>query len=163
MSNWSHPLHGHSFIPTTSEGKKSRFCGRCGTEECCVSMVQGSMKMGSGGMSKKMNSAKMKNKVAKAKAKKKGNPSKHGKDRIGTKEDFVEEKILSKAIDQANEAKCAAKLLQSGGMLATLKDTTMKGKDINKEKRRAQVKKKLGRVAEKLKELKATAIKKKLV
>ena len=60
------------------------------------------MKMGSGGMSKKMNSDKMKNKEAKAKAKNKCNPSKHGKDRIGTNEDFVDEKILPKAIDKAN-------------------------------------------------------------
>ena len=68
------------------------------------------MKIVGGGKSKKMNSAKMKNKLAKAKAKtKKGNPSKHGKDRIGSKEDFAEEKILTKAIDKANEAKCAAK------------------------------------------------------
>jgi hypothetical protein len=129
-----------------------------------LDMVQGSMKIVGGGKSKKMNSAKMKNKLAKAKAKtKKGNPSKHGKDRIGSKEDFAEEKILTKAIDKANEAKCAAKLLQSGGMLATLRDATEKGKDLNKEKRRAQVKKKVGRVEEKLKELQATAIKKGLV
>ena len=126
-------------------------------------MVQGSMKINSGAKNKKLNSAKMKNKLAKAKAKtKKGNPSKHGRDRIGTREDFAEEKLLSKAIDKANEAKCAAKLLQSGGLLTTLRDTTEKGKDLNKEKRRAQVKKKVGRVEEK-QELQATAVKKGLV
>jgi len=119
---------------------------------------------GGGALKKKMNSAKQKQKIAKAKAKtKKGNPSRHGRDRIGTKEDLVEEKILSRAIDQANEAKCAAKLLQSGGMLATLRDTTIKGKELNKEKKRKLVKKKVGRVEEKLKELKATAEKKGLI
>jgi hypothetical protein len=126
-------------------------------------MAQGLSKMG-GKPSKKMNSAKQKQKVQKAKAKtKKGNPSLYGKDRIGTKQDFVEEKQLSRAIDKANEAKCAAKLLQSGGSLSTLKDTVQAGKDLNKEKRRKQVKKKVGRVEEKMKALKAEQEKKGLL
>jgi hypothetical protein len=127
-------------------------------------MPQGVKKLGARPGKAKANSAKVKQKIQKLKAKtKKGNPSLHGKDRIGTKQDFIEEKQLSKAIDQANEAKCAAKLLQSGGMLATLKDTTKKGKELNKEKRRSQVKKKVGRVEEKLKALQVEAEKKGLV
>lgn len=128
-------------------------------------MPQGLSKMGGGRPGKaKVNSAKIRQKLQKMKAKtKKGNPSPHGRDRIGTKEDLAEEKQLSRAIDRANEAKCAAKLLQSGGMLATLKETTKQGKDLNKEKRRSQVKKKVGRVEEKLRQLKVEAEKKGLV
>ncbi len=127
-------------------------------------MPQGLKKLGGRPGKSNANSAKIKHKLQKLKAKtKKGNPSPHGRDRIGTKEDLVEEKQLSRAIDRANEAKCAAKLLQSGGMLATLKETTKEGKELNKEKRRSQVKKKVGRVEGKLKQLKEEAEKKGLI
>ena len=80
-------------------------------------MVQGSMKINSGAKNKKLNSEQyLKNKLAKEAKTKKGNPSKHGRDRIGTREDFAEEKLLSKAIDKANEAKCAAKFYTERGL-----------------------------------------------
>ena len=60
------------------------------------------------------------------------------------------------AIDKANEQKVAAKLIQGGGKLAT-KDIMQRGKELNKEQRRSQVKKKLSRVEEKLRDLKDKA------
>ena len=50
----------------------------------------------------------------------------------------------------------AAKLIQGGGKLAT-KDIMQRGKELNKEQRRSQVKKKLSRVEEKLRDLKDKA------
>lgn len=71
--------------------------------------------------------------------------------------EFAEDsRILSKAIDKSNEQKVAAKVLQGGGKIAT-KDILQRGKELNKEQRRSQVKKKLGRVEEKLKSLKEAA------
>lgn len=69
-------------------------------------------------------------------------------------ESAVEDRDLSKAIDKANEKKVAAKLIQSGGKISTI-DIKAGGKEFSKEQRRQQVKRKLTRVEEKLKELQA--------
>jgi hypothetical protein len=63
---------------------------------------------------------------------------------------------LKAAIDKANEQKIAAKTIQDGGHLA-ISDLKKKGKELNREQRRTQVKKKLTRVEEKLVALKAKA------
>ena len=68
----------------------------------------------------------------------------------------IEDRELSKAIAKANEQKVAGKLIQGGGKLTT-KDILQKGKELNREKRRSEVKRKVGRVEEKLKELKERA------
>jgi predicted HicB family RNase H-like nuclease len=61
-----------------------------------------------------------------------------------------------KAIDKANEQKVAAKLLQGGGKINT-KDILHRAKELNREQRRSQVKKKLTRVEEKLQDLRQKA------
>jgi len=66
----------------------------------------------------------------------------------------LEDKLLSKAIHVANEQKVAAKLLSVGGKLST-SDIKSKGKELAKEIRKDQVKKKVGRVEQKLINLKA--------
>ncbi len=63
---------------------------------------------------------------------------------------------LTRAIDKANEQKVAAKLIQDGGRVK-LTDVMKVGKDLNREKRRDLVKKKLTRVEDKLKTLRAKA------
>lgn len=68
----------------------------------------------------------------------------------------LDERALSKEIDKANEQKVAAKLLQGGGKVATT-DLLQKGKSLNKDIRRSQVKRKLTRVEEKLNELEKKA------
>lgn len=76
------------------------------------------------------------------------------------KTSFMNEAILdrklSKAIDKSNEQKVASKLIQDGGRLG-LNDVMQKGKELNRENKRAIVKKKLGRVEEKLNQLKEKA------
>ena len=62
----------------------------------------------------------------------------------------LDDRAFSKAIAKASEAKVAAKLFQGGGRIG-LSDITQKGKELNKEMRRNQVKKKLTKVEEKLK------------
>jgi len=123
-------------------------------------MVQGSKKLkasGGGGKAKavKVNSHKIKKMMAKAKVARKGNPSETRR-RVESGVGAIEEKELSKAIDKANEQKVAAKLLQNGGLMKTA-DLIAKGKELSKEQRRKQVKKKLTRVEEKLKTLKEKA------
>lgn len=100
------------------------------------------------------NSAKVMKRMMKMAQAKKGNPVQLPKKR--GREDALEELQLSKAIDKANEQKMAAKLIQAGGRMST-KDLMQRGKELNKETRRNQVKKKLTRVEEKLQELKAKA------
>ena len=60
---------------------------------------------------------------------------------------------LSKAISKSNEQKMSAKVIQAGGHMG-LKDLVQVGKDLSREQRREQVKKKKSRVEEKLAELK---------
>ncbi len=114
-------------------------------------MVQGGKKLSSRPSGKnKQASAKAAHKLAKAKARtKKGNPSSAGRWRQrGSTGERKEDTALSKAIATASEAKVAAKLLQAGKSLSTAKDVLAKGKELNKEKRREQVKKKVGRTEE---------------
>ena len=107
---------------------------------------------------KKGVSAKIANKIMKQKAKtKKGNPSQsvYGKLRARSGHaDQKEDQQLSKAIHNASEAKVAAKLLQAGKSLNTAKDVLQRGKDINREKRRNEVRKKVGRTEENYNKLK---------
>lgn len=74
----------------------------------------------------------------------------------------LEDRDLSKAIDKANEQKVAAKVIGDGGKLK-LTDIIQKGKEFNREKKREELKKKVGRVQEKLKELEAKAEEKGLI
>jgi len=120
-------------------------------------MAQGLKKLGArpgGGGGK--NSGKVKAKVQKSKMAKVGNPIIAPKKKSHFNIDYLEEKQLSKEIDRANEKKMAAKIIQDGGLLTTT-DLKAKGKELNREQRRQQVKKKLTRVEEKLVSLKAKA------
>ncbi len=72
------------------------------------------------------------------------------------RDEALDDHSLSKAIDKSNERKVAAKLIQGGGKLSTT-DLLQKGKELNKDIRRSQVKKKVGRVSEKLKVLQEKA------
>jgi hypothetical protein len=69
------------------------------------------------------------------------------------RDEALDARALSKAIDISNEKKVAAKLLQGGGKLTT-SDIKSKGKELAKELRRNLLKKKVGRVEQKLNELK---------
>lgn len=118
-------------------------------------MVQGSLKLSSRPSQLKRTckssgkSAKITKREQKSKQTKKGNPLQLPKQQHAFREQALEERALSKAIDKANEQKVAAKLLQGGGKLKNA-ELLQKGKVLNKELRRAQVKKKLSRVEEKL-------------
>lgn len=121
-------------------------------------MVQGAKKLSGGGKpgSSKTSHAyqvKTAKKALKLKQKaKKGNPLQLPKGKW--KDEALDDHALSKAIDKASEQKVAAKFVQGGGKLG-LKEVMQAGKDLNKEKRRSQVKRKVGRVEEKLKALQA--------
>jgi hypothetical protein len=119
-------------------------------------MVQGSKKLAGrpGAITKSSSSAKINKQILNSKKVKKGNPlqlpTKHFRN------EALDDHALSKAIDKSNERKVAAKLIQGGGKLATT-DLLQKGKELNKDLRRSQVKKKVGRVGEKLKILQEKA------
>ena len=83
---------------------------------------------------------------------KKGTPLQLPKNQF--RDEALDDRDLSKAIDKASQQKMAAKVLQGGGKLG-LKDVMESGKELNKEQRRSMVKKKVGRVEEKLKILQA--------
>ena len=121
-------------------------------------MVQGSKKLtGRPGVGKSSHSAQVKaaKKVMKSKKyAKKGTPLQLPKHQF--RDEALDDHTLSKAIDKASEQKVAAKFVQSGGKLG-LKDVMKAGKELHKDQRRSMVKKKVGRVEEKLKELKAKA------
>ena len=82
----------------------------------------------------------------------KGTPTQLPKNQF--RDEALDDKALSKAIDKASEQKVAAKFIQGGGKLG-LKDVMQAGKELNRETRRSMVKKKVGRVEEKLNEMKA--------
>lgn len=121
-------------------------------------MVQGVKKLGGGGRpasaGKRPNSAKVTQKAKKAMLAKKGNPLALCKGRF--RDHALDDKALSKAIMKSSEQKVAAKLIQGGGKLKN-KDLLEKGKDLNRETKRKMVKRKVGRVEEKLKALTAKA------
>lgn len=119
-------------------------------------MVQGAKKLtGRPGTGKTSHSYQVKTakKALKIKQKaKKGNPLQLPKGKF--RDEALDDHTLSKAIDKASEQKVAAKFIQGGGKLG-LKEVMQAGKDLNKEKRRSMVKRKVGRVEEKLNALKA--------
>lgn len=119
-------------------------------------MVQGSSKLSSrpGAIKKTSNSAKHNKKVLNSKKVKKGNPMQLPNKNF--RDEALDDHALSKAIDKSNERKVAAKLIQGGGKLSTT-DLLQKGKDLNKDLRRSMMKKKVGRVGEKLKVLQEKA------
>eukprot|EP00600_Ochromonadales_sp_CCMP1393_P007377 CAMPEP_0174959622 /NCGR_PEP_ID=MMETSP0004_2-20121128/3278_1 /TAXON_ID=420556 /ORGANISM="Ochromonas sp., Strain CCMP1393" /LENGTH=101 /DNA_ID=CAMNT_0016207959 /DNA_START=144 /DNA_END=449 /DNA_ORIENTATION=+ len=88
----------------------------------------------------------------KTKQAKKGNPLQLPKGKY--RDEALDDRALSKAINKASEQKVAAKLIQDGSKLQST-DLMQKGKELSREQRRAQVKKKVGRVEQKLNELKA--------
>jgi hypothetical protein len=122
-------------------------------------MVQGGKKLiGKAGVtkSKSVTAAQKARHLARLKHKtKKGNPSVNQRQRVYSGTASGEEEQLSKVIAQSNEEKVAAKLVQAGGRLSTVEDLHVKGKDINKARRREEMKKKVGRTEAKLLELKA--------
>ena len=63
-----------------------------------------------------------------------------------------DDRALSKEIAKASESKVAAKLLQNGSKLA-MTDLMSKGKQINREKRRNELKKKVSKVDQKINRL----------
>ncbi len=100
------------------------------------------------------NSAKIVKKQKKALQAKKGNPLQLPKNQF--RDEALDDRALSKEIGKASEQKLAAKVIQDGVKLK-LSDILQKGKELNKEQRRKQHKKKVGRVQEKLRELEAKA------
>jgi hypothetical protein len=72
------------------------------------------------------------------------------------RDDAIVDRALSKAIMKASEQKVAAKFIQGGGKVAA-PDLLAKGKELNKEKKRSQLKKKVGRTEQKLNILKEKA------
>lgn len=115
-------------------------------------MAQGFGKLKPNANKKSSNSAKFVKKIAKAKTVKKGAPLVLPKNSF--RGEAVLDRQLSRAIDKANEQKVAAKAIQDGGRLG-LSDVMQKGKELNREQKRSLVKRKVGRVEEKLNKLKA--------
>lgn len=100
-------------------------------------------------------SAKMVKKLKREKQAKKGNPLQLPKSTF--RDEALDDRALSRAIDKASEQKVAAKVIQDGGKLK-LADVVQKGKELNREERRKMLKKKVGRVQEKLQELEEKAV-----
>lgn len=132
-------------------------------------MVQGNLKLSSSGKKGSNNgSGKMKmsgkilKHIKKDKYTKVGSTLKLPKNGSKFRDKALEDRFVSKEIGKQAEQRTAAKLIQGGGKML-LKDLVQKGKELNKETRRSQVKKKLGRVEQKLKELEVEAISKGLV
>lgn len=119
-------------------------------------MAQGNQKLSKNNKNaaKKSNSAKTKKQVLNAIKVKKGNPLKVPSTHF--RKEVLEERELTKAISKSVEQKVAAKLIQGGGKLG-LKDIMQKGKELSRDLRRKQVKRKKSRMEEKLLELKQLA------
>jgi len=92
-------------------------------------MVQGTKKIVSKSIissKSHLKSAKHTQKIMKIKKKtKKGTPLQLPKGRY--RDDAMDDRALSKAIDKASEVKVAAKLVQDGGKINSIKDTMIKG------------------------------------
>lgn len=120
-------------------------------------MVQGNVKKGKVAKPQK-NSAGLSGKMLKqmrlSNKAKKGAPVQVPRGRY--RNEALDDRDLSKEIAKSSEQKVAAKLIQDGGKLKT-SDILQKGKELNKELRRKLLKKKVGRVEEKLKNLEAEA------
>eukprot|EP01041_Mallomonas_annulata_P010389 gene10389-21668_t len=115
-------------------------------------MVQGNIKLSKSNANKVNNSAKSKKAEAKSKTVQKGNPRQLPKSLF--RNEALDDRDLSKAINKSSEQKVAAKLIQGGGALRT-SDIRQSGKELNREHRRSVVKRKLTRIEEKLKDLQA--------
>jgi phage pi2 protein 07 len=72
------------------------------------------------------------------------------------RDEAIMDRQISQAINKSNEQKIAARVIQDGGKMKA-SDLVQKGKELNREQRRSQVKKKVSRVEEKLKTLRAAA------
>ena len=128
-------------------------------------MVQGSNKKFSnqrpGEMKKtSKNSAKFQKQMKRAQTVKKGAPTQLPKNQF--RNEALDDRDLNKAIAKSCEQKIAAKAIGDGGKLI-LKDVIQKGKELNRELKRNQVKKKVGRVQEKLNQLEREAEEKGLI
>ena len=122
------------------------------------------MKKGAGGKPaiKKTNGARVQKQIHKAKKVLKGNPLKLPKNNNNFRHEALNDRAVSAAIDKKNVQIIAAKVIQSGGKMGTA-DLVKVGKELSREQRRALVKKKVGRVEEKLQALKAKAEKQGLI
>lgn len=100
------------------------------------------------------NTAKAVKKVKNSQKVRKGAPVQLPKGKF--RDDALDDRALSKAIGKANEQKVASKVIQDGGKIA-LNDVLQKGKEMNRELKRKLLKKKVGRVEEKLKQLEEKA------
>jgi hypothetical protein len=122
-------------------------------------MVQGGKKISNSRLDKlkkSSQSAKVTKKIKKQHQTKIGNPVQIPNMKNRFRDEAITERLLSKAIDKSNEQKMAAKALQSGVRVG-MADLLSKGKELNRETRRKQLKNKVGRVEEKLKELEKKA------
>eukprot|EP01040_Poterioochromonas_malhamensis_P001534 gene1534-1624_t len=106
------------------------------------------------------NSAKFQKQIKRQQQAKKGAPVQLRKDNFHL--EALDERDLSKAIAKSCEQKIAAKAIADGGKMV-LTDILQKGKELNRELKRSQLKKKVGRVQEKLNELERKAEEKGLV
>ena len=116
-------------------------------------MAQGFKPRGGGkpGLKKGNNNIKAVKAQQKKKVVKKGNPVQMPK-RGMNYDEAHDERLLSKEIARASEQQCSAKLIQSGSKL-TLTDLRNKGKELNRETRRDELKKKVGVVDAKIAKL----------
>ena len=116
-------------------------------------MAQGFKKAG-GGRPGKLNKGNNSRKAVKAQQRKKevkkGNPLQIPKRKF--RDEALDDRLLSKEIAKASEQKVAAKLIQSGTKLI-MTDLKAKGKELNREQRRDTLKKKVGRVDQKIQTL----------
>ena len=113
----------------------------------------GSIKAKPGGKPIKANSGRANKHAAKAKSHTpKGNPLQISKNQY--RGACLENRDIGKAIDKKNEQSIAAKVLQAGGRLGQT-DLISKGKEFNRDRRRLDLKKKVGKVEQKLNSLKA--------
>ncbi len=124
-------------------------------------MAQGSFRSSQKGAKKaNQNAAKFKKRAAKDKLTRLGNPVQLPKNTTEAGRAHLEEALLnrelSKKIGIAAEARVAGKTIQAGSKLE-MHDIVAAGKAVNREKRRDEVKKKVGRVQEKLNALREKA------
>ena len=121
-------------------------------------MAQGFKNKGSGGRPIKKSKGQVAKKIHNKKAyAKKGSSLKMPKKGLHIFE-AADDRALSKEIAKASEGKVAAKLLQDGAKLK-MNDLVSKGKEINRDKRRDELKKKVSKTDEKIRKLEEKLIK----
>lgn len=106
------------------------------------------------------NSAKFQKQIKRQQVVKKGAPTQLPKNLF--RDEALDDHALSKAIAKSCEQKIAAKAVADGSKMV-LTDILQKGKELNREEKRKQLKKKVGRVQEKLQELERKAEEKGLI